>query len=330
MEQRPMKTEKMRREKVGYFETFGLIPFDKALKEAAMTLFGKGKIPPSQFGLSSVKIFRPWISIPLWLGRTRKDRKTLIYNFYNREKAPDKEPYSVKKTFARDFMGGRCTYDGHIGTDFTAPVGTRIVAAAPGKVIGVARHFDHGGLKIYMDHGVGVVTMYEHLTRSLVREGETVGRGRTIAISGASGIDMFTFAPWVAPHLHFNVVLNGRPVDPFSMEGEEPLWLAGNSPVPHSRVPHNGYPDPDTDFTPTDWNKELLDAAIDECSDHDRRVQLKSEPKIARRAAELIGDRISYKTLFASFPPICESEFPRAPLLDLPFCNEDFVGAVFP
>lgn len=318
-----MNRKRLKREKVGYFETFGLIPFKKVLKEAAMTLFGKGKIPPSQFGLSSVKIFRPWISIPLWLGITRKDRKTLIYNFYNREKAPDKEPYSVKKTFARDFMGGRCTYDGHIGTDFTAPLGTRIVAAAPGEVIGVARHFDHGGLKIYIDHGVGVVTMYEHLTRTLVQEGDIVGRGRTIAVSGASGIDMFTFAPWVAPHLHFNVILNGHPVDPFAMEGEEPLWLGGNSPVPH-----NG--SADTTFTATDWNEELISKAINECGDPGRRQHLKSIPNVKRRAAELIGDRISYKTLFLNFPAIYAPEFPRSPLLDLPFHKEDFIGAAFP
>ncbi len=313
----------MKREKVGYFEMFGLVPFGKAVKEAGMTLFGKGKIPPSQFGLSSVKIFRPWISIPLWLGIRRKDRMTLVYNFYNRETAPDSEPYSVKKTFARDFMGGRCTYDGHIGTDFTAPVGTRIAAAAPGKVIGIARHFDHGGLKIYIDHGAGVVTMYEHLARTLVREGDDVGRGRIIAVSGASGIDMFTFAPWVAPHLHFNVVLNGRTIDPFAMEGETSLWRGGNNPIPH-------HGPPDNDFRATEWNEELLDAAIADCDDPDRREHLKSIRNIERRAAELIGDRISYKTLFKSFPPIYEQKFPRAPLLDLPFCKEDYDGAVFP
>ena len=124
----------MERERIGYFETFGLIPFDKALKEAAMTLFGKGKIPPTQFDITSTKITKPWISLPLWLGITSGDRKVKLYNFYNREKAPDNEAYSVKVTFARDFMGGAWTYDGHIGTDFAVPVGTRIAAAAPGKI----------------------------------------------------------------------------------------------------------------------------------------------------------------------------------------------------
>lgn len=311
------------REKVNVLDMFGLLPFDKAVREAAMSLFGKGRIPPSQFDITSLKIMRPRVSIPIWLGLTRNERKVPIYNFFNVEKAPDSEPYSVKVTFARDFLGGAHTYDGHVGVDFAVPVGTRIVTAAPGRIIRIARHFDHGGLKIYIDHGAGLVTMYEHLTRVLVEEGDCVERGQFIAISGCSGIDMFFFTPWVAPHLHFNVVLNGRPADPFAPGGETPLWLSGNSPEPHTGAR-------DSEFDETAWNDDLLDAAIRDCSDDGLRADMYSFSEPEKRAAEIIGDRISYKTLFSEFPPIYEKEFERRPLLDLPFSSEDFDGVSFP
>jgi murein DD-endopeptidase len=151
-----------------------------------------------------------------WLGRRRADRRVPIYNLFNRTPTPIADGWSVRKTQVRDFRGGTLTYDSHNGTDFAVPPGTIVVAAAPGRVLRVSSEFNRGGLKVFVDHGRGLVTTSNHLGRALVRDGDLVRRGQPIALSGASGIDMFLMFPWNVPHVHFNVWLNGEPVDPFA------------------------------------------------------------------------------------------------------------------
>src|SRR5690606_360893 len=89
------------------------------------------------------------------------------------------------------------------------------------------------GLKILIDHGHGIVTGSNHMGESLVEVGQVVERGEPIGFSGYSGIDGFLFFPWSAPHVHFNVYLDGVHVDPFARadSDEESLWLGGE-PVP--------------------------------------------------------------------------------------------------
>jgi len=296
---------------------------DKALRDASIAVFGKGKVPPTKFGLSSLRVFKPHISLPTWLGVKRNDRKVPIYTFFNRVTAPKDEVYSVRVTFGRDFRGGRWTYDSHFGTDFAIPVGTHVTAAAPGKVIRILNQLDHGGLKIVVDHGHGLITTNGHLSRALVDEGDTVARGQSIALSGAAGVELIIFFPWVAPHLHLTVLLNGNPTDPFAMPGETPLWLNGNDPIPHTG-PH------DSDFQPTVWSETLIDNAIAECTDASERKYLRSITDIEQRAAETINHRMFYNTLFASFPPLYEKEYERRPIFDLPFRAQDFDGVLFP
>ncbi|MFA6450129.1 MAG: M23 family metallopeptidase [bacterium] len=313
----------MSREKVSLLEMFGLSDLEKAKKDAAKAIFGKGKIPPSKFDLSSMNVFKPRIAIPTWLGIKQGGRKAPIYNFYNRVVAPKDEAFSVRVTYARDFTGGQWTYDSHLGTDFAIPVGTRIVACAPGKVVWIARHLDHGGLKIFIDHGEGLITTYAHLSRALVEEGDVVGRGQSIALSGAAGLELILFFPWVAPHLHLNVILNGAPVDPFALPGEAPMWIGGNEPVPHTGAA-------DSSFTPTAWNESLISAAIADCSDAEERGCLESIQDIEKRALETIDYRMFYSTLFRSFPTVYEKKYERRPILDLPFSADDYDGALLP
>jgi murein DD-endopeptidase MepM/ murein hydrolase activator NlpD len=63
------------------------------------------------------------------------------------------------------------------------------------------------GRTIEIDHGYGIVTRYAHTSRMLVGVGQRVERGEVIALVGASGLAE-------APHLHYEVRQNGRPVDP--------------------------------------------------------------------------------------------------------------------
>lgn len=90
----------------------------------------------------------------------------------------------------------------HLGTDFRAPVGEKIFAANAGKVV-VARDLFFTGLTVTIDHGLGIFTIYGHLSKLNVIEGEMVPRGTVIGLSGATG-------RVTGPHLHWGVKVNGH------------------------------------------------------------------------------------------------------------------------
>jgi murein DD-endopeptidase MepM/ murein hydrolase activator NlpD len=94
----------------------------------------------------------------------------------------------------------------HPGVDISADYGDTIRAAAAGVV--VANSYDGGyGIKIDVDHGNGYHTWYAHLERVLVAVGSHVYKGQAIGLAGATG-----FA--TGPHLHYQIMHDGSPVDP--------------------------------------------------------------------------------------------------------------------
>jgi murein DD-endopeptidase len=104
------------------------------------------------------------------------------------------------------------------------PPGTIVARGGAGRVLRVSSEFNRGGLKVFVDHGAGSSRRRTTSGARSSREGDLVRRGQPIALSGASGIDMLLMFPWNAPHVHFNVWLNGEPVDPFAEPGEASLW----------------------------------------------------------------------------------------------------------
>ena len=102
----------------------------------------------------------------------------------------------------------------HLGVDLAAPRGTQITAPAPGRVTFVGRKFGFG-LVVEMDHGNGVLTRYAHCGNTLVTAGARVERGMPIATVGTSGLS-------TGPHLHYEVLVNGRQVDPLRFKLPQP------------------------------------------------------------------------------------------------------------
>jgi murein DD-endopeptidase MepM/ murein hydrolase activator NlpD len=101
----------------------------------------------------------------------------------------------------------------HEGVDVSAPLGTPIYAPAAGVVSFVGWRFGDG-LTVELAHSGKVLTRFAHCRKALVRDGQPVAAGQQIAEVGASGLA-------TGPHLHFEVVVDGTPVDPLQYIAQE-------------------------------------------------------------------------------------------------------------
>ncbi len=95
----------------------------------------------------------------------------------------------------------------HSGMDFTAPTGTEVYATGNGVIGTVKSARRELGNHVIIDHGFGYQTVYAHLDGFNVRVGQKVKRGDVIGFVGSTGLS-------TAPHLHYEVLVNGRQVDP--------------------------------------------------------------------------------------------------------------------
>lgn len=102
----------------------------------------------------------------------------------------------------------------HKGIDFTAPRGTAIQATGNGKVIKVERRKKGYGNNVTIDHGFGYKTLYAHMNEVDVKKGDKVTKGQKIGTIGSTGTS-------TAPHLHYEVRINNKPVNPidYCMDG---------------------------------------------------------------------------------------------------------------
>ena len=94
----------------------------------------------------------------------------------------------------------------HEGIDIAVPTGTPVVASAGGVVIVAGWMGGYGNL-VVIDHGNGLATAYGHNSGFAVGAGQSVGQGQVIAYAGSTGNS-------TGPHVHFEVRVNGSPVDP--------------------------------------------------------------------------------------------------------------------
>jgi murein DD-endopeptidase len=321
--------------RIGLVEAMGLEPWSKTLREARLAVLGDGITPKTRFGLSSLRQYRPGYAVPLWLGKAPEGRRVPLTNLFNYRQPPPELGWSVRVTDVLDFRGGKNTYDSHNGTDFAVPPGTVVLAAAPGTVLRRSSEFHRGGRKLFLDHGRGLVTTYNHLARYLVEPGQRVRRGEPIAISGYSGIDAFVGFPWTPPHVHFNVWLGGVYVDPFSpvSSGEPSLWRRHNDPIPAYGADLD-----DDDLEPTSWRESVVTEVAEACQHAEARAEILAQPTLEQRAGAALFQLNYFPTRFdrsrlgggRGGSPLYEGSFEREPRLDLPFSSTDYDGVLFP
>lgn len=136
--------------------------------------------------------------------------ETLAEEFAAEDAKPSIRPVKADLEISSKF-GGRSNpfgwgYEFHNGIDFPGPVGTPIFATAPGTV----RKADWGGgygYHVIVDHGYGYETLYAHLSKLRVEQGDIVDRSDVVGLLGNTGRS-------TGPHLHYSVYEDGELVDP--------------------------------------------------------------------------------------------------------------------
>ncbi|WP_314953734.1 murein DD-endopeptidase MepM [Aggregatibacter sp.] len=99
----------------------------------------------------------------------------------------------------------------HKGVDFSMPIGTLVIAPADGTVEKIAYQANGAGRYVVIRHSREYQTVYMHLSRPLVKAGQSVKKGERIALSGNTGRS-------TGPHLHYEFHINGRPVNPLTVK----------------------------------------------------------------------------------------------------------------
>lgn len=136
--------------------------------------------------------------------------ETLAEEFAEADAKPNIRPIKANLEISSTF-GGRANpfgwgYEFHNGIDFSGPVGTPINATAPGTVTKAEWQGGYG-YHVVLDHGYGYETLYAHLSKLKVEQGDRVDRSDVVGLLGNTGRS-------TGPHLHYSVYENGELVDP--------------------------------------------------------------------------------------------------------------------
>jgi len=149
------------------------------------------------------------------LNRDRRDQ-TLESKAFARREGPAKftlpigaplRPLPEGKSFgAKRVFNGKPAPQPHTGSDYAAPAGSPVLAAADGTVL-IAKDLFFAGNAVFIDHGNGLVTMYFHLARIEVQVGQEVTKGHTLGVVGSTGRS-------TGPHLFFGARWHDARIDP--------------------------------------------------------------------------------------------------------------------
>ncbi|QLY26567.1 M23 family metallopeptidase [Bdellovibrio sp. KM01] len=121
-------------------------------------------------------------------------------------------PFGIKRNYNHGKKIGE-----HLGIDFRAGVGKKIPVANRGKVV-LSQEFYMSGNIVIVDHGIGIFTVYNHLSKRLVAVGDMVEKGQIIGLAGKTGRVS-------GPHLHWGVNIQGNLVDGFNLVDESKSYF---------------------------------------------------------------------------------------------------------
>ncbi|MCH9745600.1 MAG: peptidoglycan DD-metalloendopeptidase family protein [Proteobacteria bacterium] len=178
------------------------IPFqveEHAYQEQHITLTGKNKqyVNTNLAHMDRIKRERPILS------KARKTFSNIAFQesrFIRPVSGMTTSPFGFKR-----FYNGQARRP-HTGLDYAGNIGTNIQASAGGQVI-VSDEFFFNGNTVFIDHGQGLISVYIHLNKRLVKPGQIVKQGEIIGTIGQTGRA-------TGPHLHFGIYLNQTVINP--------------------------------------------------------------------------------------------------------------------
>jgi len=170
---------------------------DKAYPTQHITIKNKRKVTPNKLDMTRIN-------------KESARIKSALRNWTDKAELPLQFAWPIEGRVSGLF-GRRRVFNGqarrpHSGMDIAAPTGTEIHAPAEGIVRGTGDYF-FNGKTVFIDHGQGLVTMFCHLDRIDVQDGQIIEQGNVIGTVGATG-------RVTGPHLHLGVSLNDARVEP--------------------------------------------------------------------------------------------------------------------
>lgn len=195
--------------KPGVYEVVAKLSDGSTIKQA-VTVGERKKIEaplgiPKKLGGDTVKSQNNLVATLAEENKTLEHLRTGASAFWASKFIPPLEQTIITDEYGYSRKTGAYTIP-HKGVDYKAKEGTEVQAINRG-VVRVAKTYRNYGKTIVIDHGLGLMSFYLHLSKIKVNEGELVQKGQIIGLSGQTGYAN-------APHLHFSMRINGISVDP--------------------------------------------------------------------------------------------------------------------
>lgn len=202
--------------KPGAHTTEALLTLDDGhVEHRAVTI----EVAAKKFPTTQLKVAEKFVELsPAALARSQRESKeaNAIYSRITTNIVPEEVFNDPIPGVSGTNFGERRVFNGaprapHSGADLHATTGTPVRATNRGRVV-LAKSLFFTGNTVIVDHGLGIYSLYAHLSRIDVKRGDTVTNGQTVGRVGATG-------RVTAPHLHWGMRVQGARVDPFSLVG---------------------------------------------------------------------------------------------------------------
>ncbi len=183
---------------------------DGNISTSSITVTAREKIEqtftiPEKLGGNTVESQNNLVSTLAAENKTLENIRTGTHAFWNSNFVFPLSEITITDPYGYSRQTGAYTL-AHKGVDYRAPEGTEVMAINRG-VVRIVKNYRNYGKVIVVDHGLGLMSFYLHLSKINVSEGELVQKGQVIGLSGQTGYTE-------GPHLHLSVRIGGVSIDP--------------------------------------------------------------------------------------------------------------------